>query len=126
MKRLFCALILSGLFGIASRADEGTTLTPADRAHFSWIEQNILIPKCAMCHTTTQGDGDGLALGNFDSYEGVFKTLKTGDSQHSALFIAVKSGVMPKRMEGMPSSGPLSSDEVHAIASWIDAGAVQD
>ncbi|MGK5087359.1 hypothetical protein WDW86_07355 [Bdellovibrionota bacterium FG-2] len=113
---------------VAHAVQVGDPASPGgtNRASFSWIHKNIIMPKCAMCHTTTEGDGDGLGSANFDDYNGVLKLIKIGDPEGSRIYVAVKNKVMPKQMEGMPAAEPLNEDELRAISDWITLGAPND
>jgi hypothetical protein len=90
---------------------------------YSWIHYNIISKKCASCHTSTQGDGDGLDYANFDSYDTLIKSLKTGDPAGSTLYQMVKTQKMPRAMDGEPKPHPLNPNELQAIWTWIQDGA---
>ena len=124
MKFIIPALLLT--IGFASaHASEEAGVGSDNKASFSWIHKNIIQPKCLMCHSATQGDGDGLVAANFDDYTGVLKMVKIGDPEHSPIYIAVKTRKMPRPMEGMPAE-PLNDDELRALSDWIAAGAPND
>lgn len=97
-------------------------------AKYSWMKANIFDSKCMDCHSAHQGDGDGLEKANFDSYEGVLKTVSPMHPETSALYIMVKTKKMPKGMGAMPGMPakpgvPLNAGELQAISDWIAGGA---
>ena len=100
-------------------------------AKYSWIKANIFESKCMDCHSAHQGDGDGLDKANFDSYEGVLKTITPKDPEKSDLYIMVKTKMMPKGMDAMPGMPakpgvPLNAGELQAISDWITGGALNN
>jgi uncharacterized protein YjbI with pentapeptide repeats len=99
---------------------------PPAQPHFAWFKQNILSPRCLMCHSTTQGDGDGLDKANFDTYENLMKQVKPGDPMHSPLYLVLFNKEMPRPMEGMEKPAYLNAFELQALSDWIKAGALND
>jgi hypothetical protein len=96
------------------------------RPKYAWFRRSVIAPRCMMCHSTTQGDGDGLISANFETYEGVVKMLKPGDPLHSTLYIALLNKKMPRPMEGMENPQYLSDEELGALFDWIADGAKKD
>ena len=96
------------------------------RPKYAWFRRSVIAPRCLMCHSEIQGDGDGLEKANFDSYEGVVKMVKPGDALHSPLFMALANKKMPRPMEGMENPQYLNDEELNALAGWIDDGAKKD
>lgn len=93
----------------ASPAEPSEDLQPT----FSSISQNILTPKCVMCHGT---DGD-TPITNYD-YLIKSKWIVPGDLTKSALYGSIKVGEMP------PSgSGTLTQTEIDTVGAWITDGA---
>ncbi len=96
---------------------------------YSSIFKNIILPKCASCHTTTIGDGDGLEKVNMDNYETLVHptelspAIDIANPKESKILKALISGKMPSAMDGMPKPEPLSLMEIQTISDWIQAGA---
>lgn len=112
------SLMITGLFFVvssfglnAARSDEAVPL-PAHptEATYSWIQKNILTPKCVACHdeyrayNTTMGSVTAKNAGNSDLYNSI-----TSD------------GDMPEGCQ--PGTDCLSQDEQSAIYWWIQNGA---
>jgi mono/diheme cytochrome c family protein len=75
---------------------------------FSYLTQNIFIPKCSDCHGTNMGNYGYLMNRNY---------IVPGSAESSLLYQLVSTGEMPKNGQA------LRSDEVSAIYEWIQAGA---
>jgi hypothetical protein len=96
------------------------------RARYSWIHLNVILQKCAGCHTTTQGDGDGLPAANFDSYDTLRKVVTPGDPDGSPIYQVVRDHVMPRVMDGQTKPNYLTDIELSALRDWIKGGALKD
>jgi cytochrome c553 len=80
-------------------------------ATFSYINSNILQPKCVSCHGSSGGY-------SFASYSSTVKAVTSGQPTLSPLYLSVApGGTMPQ------GASPLSSTDVQAISDWIGAGA---
>lgn len=91
------------------------TITPTPTPSvvtYSYINQNILQPKCVGCH----GSAGGYSYG---SYADTMKAVVAGDANSSPLYSATSAG-------RMPTSGKLSTQEIQAIYDWIQAGALNN
>lgn len=87
------------------------------QATFQSINQNILIPKCLGCHNPS-----GIRSGeDFSTYQTTITTGKIvpGNAAGSIFYDQIASGAMPFGGQA------LSSEEVQAVADWINAGATQ-
>lgn len=84
------------------------TPTPSTAATFTFIETNILTPRCVQCH------------GSMKTYSGTMRYVNAGNSGSSKLFKETNSGGMPK------GSSRLSAAQITAIKTWIDAGALNN
>lgn len=77
--------------------------------------QGLLRARCMPCHSR----GSRLGGHEFETYEGVLRTVKAGDPDGS-LLVRVVSPPNPT----MPQSGaPLSAEQVKLLRDWIAAGA---
>lgn len=76
--------------------------------NYDVINQGILLPKCATCHSVGGGNRGGV---NLETYENVV-------AEKSAIVDAVSTGFMPPR-----SAPALNNDEKTALLAWIQAGA---
>ncbi len=101
------------------------SVAPLPPPSLSWIQKNILVPKCVTCHSAKVGDGDGLVKANFDSLTGVLAQVQPGLPETSPIYRSVKDHVMPKPM-GEMDPAYLNDDELGAISGWISAGAQDD
>jgi mono/diheme cytochrome c family protein len=101
MKKFFALASLA--VGLTCVAQTSLAATPT----YSWIQANIITPKCATCHFHK----------NFKSYEGVMAEVEAGSPQNSPLYIRTKDGGMPMGKD------PLSDEELNAIQTWIANGA---
>ena len=92
------------------------TVTQNTMATFTWINTNVLQARCVNCH------GNGKADGGFSiaTYTSVTKAVVKGNSASSLLYTEVKSGSMPK------SGADLTADQITAIKTWIDGGALNN
>jgi mono/diheme cytochrome c family protein len=87
------------------------TGTDNPNAKLSYINTQVLQPKCVRCHGTDGGY-------SFSSYANTLKALTPGDPTISALYLSVAPG------GNMPQGAPaLSTTDVQAIRDWISAGA---
>lgn len=77
----------------------------ADNTTYTWINANIIQPKCIKCH------------GNFSTYDGIKSVIVGGNADQSILFNKISDDSMPM------GDDPLSQAEKDAIKAWINAGA---
>lgn len=90
---------------------------PTPEPKFSYIESQILGPKCTGCHY--QGNASGGYA--FDTYSSVLRAVNTGTPTNSKLYNITRSGEMP------PLPGPaLSSEQLNLILTWIQSGAANN
>jgi hypothetical protein len=83
-------------------------------ATFSYINTNILQPKCVSCHNQNNQAGNV----NLSSYSSVLNQVKVNSAATSPLYISVAPG------GNMPQGGsPLSAGLVQDISDWINSGA---
>ncbi|MHC2066284.1 c-type cytochrome domain-containing protein [Bremerella sp. T1] len=84
----------------------------------------ILRKYCVGCHNDTEPEGD-LSLQSFDPQKteiSLGKLIQPGDAKNSHLMSVIRGTAEPKMPpEGEPTP---SQNEIEALASWIDAGAV--
>lgn len=83
------------------------------------LSANVFRPKCQSCHGAAAAH-DGIS---YDTYAKALATggIKPGSHQQSEVYAATSSGSMPQ------SSYPkLTTDELQALAQWIDAGALNN
>jgi mono/diheme cytochrome c family protein len=100
----------------------------AVRETYSWIHQNIILQKCISCHSTTQGDGDGLPSGDgsgacFDNYDTLKKVVVDGNPDGSRFYQVVRDHDMPRVMDGQTTPNYLTDTELQAVRDWIAGGA---
>lgn len=102
---------------ITSTVDVSFGVKAAAAAKFSQVLADILQPKCVSCHGN--GGSGGVSL---NTYAGVAKVVKAGNATGSQLYISV-SGAAPS----MPLGGtPLTTAQLQELASWINAGALNN
>ena len=94
-------------------ATPSATATPSQvssspTASFSWIQANILVPKCVSCH------------GEMNSYSGTMQYVSAGSSSASPLYLRTQSGSMPQ------GGVALTTAQEAAVQSWIDLGAANN
>ena len=80
------------------------TAVAAPEPTYTWINKNIIQPKCASCH-------------DFSTYESLIEDVLPGRADQSPLYTETKNGSMPMGGE------PLTEDELDAIQQWIQDGA---
>ncbi len=102
MKMMFALICFAAISGTAS-ADVVAAPNPAT---YTWINANIIQPKCIGCHKKL-----------FKTYDSLVGTVKAGRPQDSNLYKMTKSGMMPENGEA------LTDAELNAIQSWIADGA---
>lgn len=85
------------------------------KSTFSWIQENILNPKCVECHNSKKAKGEV----NLSSYEALMESgvVEKSDPASSMLFLAIDSGDMPFKR------GKLSQEHIDIIKKWIEEGA---
>lgn len=88
------------------------TPTPVNLATFTYINANILQPKCVSCHGTSGGY-------SYANYTATLRSVVPGNPNASLLYTETASGSMPKRTR-------LTTQEVDLIRSWIQAGALNN
>ncbi|MGZ3768076.1 MAG: c-type cytochrome domain-containing protein [Bdellovibrio sp.] len=90
---------------------------PTPEPTFTYIESQILGPKCTGCHNQTSAAA-GYA---FDTYTSTLKAVSKSTPTGSKLYTETQQGSMP------PSPRtPLASDEVNLILTWIQNGALNN
>lgn len=83
------------------------TITPTEKAtvmNYSYINENIIKPKCTSCH----GNSGGV---NLENYDNVFTNRH---NIHQAVFA---EGIMPPKGKGI-----LTDDEKRLLWNWLDMG----
>lgn len=106
----------SGNVGVsANRTVTVTNTVTNPQATYTWINNNILIPKCLACH----GSSVASAGVRFNTYTNTKREVVNGNPGASPLFTETDSG-------SMPTTGKLSDTEINAIRDWILAGAPQN
>lgn len=90
---------------------------PPLNATYNSIYQNILLPKCVMCHGPTK------VFKNFryDTYTETMRSVSAGNPGASRLFTECRDGLMPEAPFRM-----LNSAENAAIQAWITGGAANN
>lgn len=83
---------------------------------FSWINTNIIQPKCITCHSGVAPKG-GYDMSSFNN---VMTRVNASNSSSSLLYQRVLDGTMPK------SGSSLSTNELNSIKTWIDSGATNN
>lgn len=83
-------------------------------ATYTSISQNILLPKCASCHSAATPQ----AGKRYDTYAETIKTVNLANPAESKLYTTTFSGEMP------PSpADSLTDEELAVILAWMNAGA---
>jgi len=93
---------------------------PLPQAKYSWIHENIFLPKCVQCHRppNPRGDTDLSSYESMMASEGLtMKPIEPGSPEQSGLYEQVYLGKMP------PQTSKLSDGEIQAIGDWILQGA---
>jgi hypothetical protein len=88
---------------------------------FAFLYVSIFVPACSggACHDP--GSHDGISfVSQMTGYESVHGLVKPGSAPGSKLYTVLTSGRMP------PNGPMLAAAQLDAIASWIDAGALND
>lgn len=88
---------------------------------FSSISSNILVPKCASCHSSPSSSCGATACGSLDtgSYAQVAARTVAGSPSSSTFYkrVTTQAPIMPT------NGSALSSEEQQAIFDWILNGA---
>lgn len=84
-----------------------------NKATFTWISQNVLVPKCTSCHGGSRPES---GIG-YDSYSKTLSTVRVGDAARSTLYKIISRGEMP------PGRDDVTAEQLQAIFDWIQAGA---
>lgn len=108
---------------------------PADRAHLSVIQKEILTPSCALssCHGGSS-PAQGLDLREGKSYaslvnvasklqEGTMRVVP-GNAQESLLYQVITGTATD--VQQMPIGSKLDPEDIQAIQLWIEEGAKDD
>ncbi len=90
---------------------------PSSMATFSYIQTNILIPRCLTCHGDSRADG-GYRI---NSYDRAMSAVVPFEADYSELNIRVQTNSMPKG-----GGGYLSTSQKALIEAWINAGALNN
>jgi hypothetical protein len=99
-------------------SDGVSTIAPAT---FTAIYASIFSVSCAGADCHNPGSRSGVSFATQTrAYHSIKSQVTPGDPSRSKLYTLVSSGRMP------PSGPKLSSDQVAAIASWIQDGAQDD
>ncbi len=92
----------------------GTPLTPAQKATFSWINANIIVPSCVGCHAPGKSASDY----PFQSYDQITDpsngVITKKNTEASFLYTDIRDGLMPRHKPHLPA------DQVQAVADWIN------
>ena len=85
---------------------------------FTTLETTIFSVSCNQCHSGSKPAGTL----DLTTYAGIIraKVVIAGNAVASPLYKAVSKDLMP------PKGAPLNSDQITAIADWIDAGALNN
>jgi uncharacterized membrane protein len=86
------------------------TLDAGGDVYFASVQKNIILPRCAKCHSDSGGNQGGV---NLENYDDVTKHLN-GINQRSLI------------EKNMPPGKPLNSDELNILGNWIAKGAPLD
>ena len=91
---------------------------PSVKATFSYIQQNILVPKCLSCHRP----GGRRPQTDYSNYSTTVSTGKVtaGDAQASQLYTQCFSQAMPL------NGSVLNTSQLNALRDWINAGALEN
>jgi mono/diheme cytochrome c family protein len=91
---------------------------PSVKATFSYIQQNILVPKCLPCHSP----GGRRPQTDYSNYSTTLSTGKVtaGDAQASQLYTQCFSQAMPI------NGAVLNASELNGLRDWINAGALEN
>ena len=129
----------------AQAIDQSPTPTPtpppiltAQAPSFQHLYQNLFKPSCVGCHHNDPSLGlygspaAGIDLSSYEAMtlsnahpenlRGHRAFLSPGNSAHSKLYTAVKSGLMPKE-EGPTREAPIDPALISELQGWIDQGA---
>jgi len=92
----------------------------ADDITFSQVLEQVITPKCLLCHSNPAKDPKDLT-----SYEEVMAFVIPGDLANSKLMQKIVAGQMPppKFLEINPDAA-LTEDDVALIENWISQGAL--
>ena len=89
------------------------TLVPT----FASLDANIFVPKCKRCHSKATDGNSDVELSDF---AGVKTTVDAPKAEDTTLWAAITQ-------EGMPlKDKPLTAQELAALKTWIDKGALQN
>lgn len=105
------------LFGCNFKCEKCQATNETIDATYSSIKKNIL-PKCLICHAP----GSEGAQWDFSSYEAILATglVIPEDAKDSDFLGALKAGRMPK------GGAKLSDNEIAAVETWINSGALNN
>lgn len=139
MKRAACWLSL-GACALAACGGDGVNgvgvMQPPRAATFREVQDTVFTPSCALaalgCHAGP-APPLGMSLADGDAYAAIvlqpsielagFVRVAPGNATDSYLFMKITGD---PRIAGSPMpllGGPLSSEQVERVRSWIDAGA---
>lgn len=100
-----------------SGSDQSVTPAPAGgAATFTQVYQQILQPKCVACH----GSGGSPDLASYSGFATDTRTIDPGHADQSVLYQQVADGSMPRGGQA------LTQAQLDLMASWIDAGALNN
>ncbi len=95
----------------------GTPATSAPSPTFAWIQANVLIPRCTICHRGASAPA-GFDLSSYDNVM-MGGRVVAGNPSASLLFQRINNNTMPP-------GNPLSADVKLLISQWIQNGAKND
>jgi hypothetical protein len=119
---LVAAILLLAACGSDPYSGQSSTVAPT----FSAIQANILIPQCAVCHSTQNAAG-GFSVSSYQEVMATGGAVTPFQAYVSELYTQTLSGTMPKRdRDKAPDATPLSSNQLQAIYNWISYGALNN
>lgn len=98
----------------SANASAKTSAAAVNMATFTYVNTNILTPKCANCHNAN----NKVAGYDYSSYAATLLSVVPNNATGSELYKSM--------INNMPPGSSLSAAELAAVVSWINAGALNN
>lgn len=105
--------------------DNATNPCDQDTVYFANTVLPILLSHCSMpgCHNTATEDNDGIVL---TSYSQIMNYVEPGDLSSSDLWDNAIAETDPDKIMPPQGSEPLTNEQITAIQTWIEQGALNN
>lgn len=123
------SLLVAAALAVISCGKTSSVASTAISPTFTAIQQQILVPKCVSCHSTSRPRG-GVSYSSYAETMASAGNVTPFQPRQSQLYATCFSGEMPRGEGGKGASAQsvakLTSDELQALFAWIALGALNN